>query len=87
MNDANTVKFDRIGRKTRKNMTLSPDLVGVLDELVGKTHRSAFAERAMWGLLVDEYGEERVRAALEDVQQQMDDDERLREPTQVELTA
>lgn len=79
------LKIERIGRKTRKNLTLSPDLVGVVDELVGVTHRSAFAEQAMWRLLVEEHGVDVVRETVADVQSDLPDDELLGQAREIEI--
>lgn len=62
---------------------LSPDLVGVVDQL--EDGRSEVAERAMWRYLVDKHGEEAVRSALSEVQDSIDTDDRLIEPTDVEI--
>lgn len=65
---------------------LSPELRGVLDELVGNQNKSRFAERALWERLVREYDEDEIRQAVQAVH---DDSEaaRLKSPKEYELTA
>lgn len=48
-------------------MTLTPELIGVLDELVGKQNVSPFVEQATWALLLREFGTDEVLEAVEDV--------------------
>lgn len=78
--------IDRIGKKQRKNLMLSPELTGVLAELVGPTNVSGFIEAAAWDALVQQYGEETVRSVVTDVQNDLDCADRLNEPKQITLT-
>lgn len=69
--------FDRIGKKQKKTLTLSRELCGALDELVDDRKQSESIERAVWQALVNEHGEDVVRAAVEDVQDGLDASQKL----------
>ena len=82
-----TELFDRIGKKKRKNLMLSRELVGVLARVTDDGRESAVVERAVWQYLVDEYGQDEIREAVEDVQTALDDTERLSESKPYTLPA
>jgi len=51
---------------------LSPELKGALDALVGNQHKSEFVERATWALLLEEYSDDEILAAVEGVHDESD---------------
>jgi len=52
---------------------LSPELKGALDALVGNQHKSESAgERATWALLLEEYSDDEILAAVEGVHDESD---------------
>lgn len=72
-----TELFEREGTKQQKNLTLSRELCGALDELLPHRGQSDFAERVLWTALVDEYGKRSVLEAVETVQSDLEPHERL----------
>lgn len=83
MNDA--PEMTRYGRKTRKHLMMSYDLIGALDTLLADdVSASEFVEAATWAALVDEFGRSAVLDAIDATQAEMDDDERLVEPKEVD---
>jgi hypothetical protein len=71
--------YDRIGKKNRKHVMLSSELLGVLNGVTRSRGVSDFVERAVWKALVDEYGIEAVQTEIASVQAGLDADERLLE--------
>jgi len=72
-----TELFDRIARKKQKNLMLSQELNGVLALVADEGKESQYVERVLWQHLVDEHGETEIRQAVEAVQANLDDHERL----------
>lgn len=75
--DDDTRLFDREAKKKQKNLMLSRELAGVLGMVTEAGQESRFIERAAWKALVDEYGEEEIRAMVQDVQEGIDDRDKL----------
>jgi predicted small metal-binding protein len=73
--------FTRIGKKKRKNIMLSRELDGVLDQLVEHGRESHEIEHAVWAHLVREHGEQAIQQAVDDVQEDLDDDEKRNSPS------
>lgn len=72
-----TELFRRIATKKQKNLMLSREVIGVLAELVDEGGQSALVERAIWTTLLDEYGEEEIQEAIEEVQAGLDEWQKL----------
>lgn len=79
--------YDRIGKKKRKRLMMSRELVAVLDDAVGPGETSGYVEEAVWRALIEDYGREAILAAIEDAQQSIDPENQLRQPRPVELDA
>lgn len=82
-----TIRFQREGRRKRKHMMMSADLILVVKRLAeaeGESE-SSVVERAVWADLVDRYGRERVLELVGDVQEEIDQDDRLESPVAVEI--
>ncbi|AAY24972.1 ORF 46 [Haloarcula hispanica virus SH1] len=73
-------EIERIARKTRRHIYVSREFDGAAKELLPDyVQFSTWAERVLWRALLDEYGEASVLAAVEEVQDEMDDADLLRE--------
>lgn len=72
--------FARIAKKQQKNLTVSRELAGVLDDVTEPKEVSAFAEWALWRALVDVHGADEIREKIEDVQAGIESHHRLPEP-------
>lgn len=71
--------FDRVAKKKAKNVMLSRELLGVLAQVTDERGESAFIEQAAWNALLDEYGQDDIVDAVENVQASLDDDKKLAE--------
>jgi predicted small metal-binding protein len=81
-----TELFTRIGKKKAKNINLSRELHGVLDELVEHGRESREIEEAVWAHFVRRHGEQEIQQLVEPVQSDHDDDE-TRKPRAYTLDA
>jgi hypothetical protein len=72
-------EIERIGRGKRRHLYFSRELDAVLGDLV-EEHIvvSNWVERLVWAGLVEEYGEEAVLEAIEQAQDEMGPEVRLR---------
>jgi len=79
--------FTRQYQKVRKHLRLTPELVYVLDALP-EDSASAYVEAAAWDRLIEQYGEEAVREAIEACHADLDGDDltQLAEPKTYEMT-
>jgi hypothetical protein len=81
-----TELFTRIGKKKSKNINLSRELHGVIDQLVEHGRESREIEEAVWAHFVREYGEDEIKQLVDDVQEGLDNDE-TRKPRAYTLDA
>jgi len=88
MNDEPTrPTFTRQYHKVRKHLRLTPELLFVLDALADDS-ASAYVEAATWDRLLEQYGEDAVREAIEDCHDDLDTEDltQLAEPKTYEMT-
>lgn len=71
------VLYRRLGKKKRMHLTLSPEVIYVLQETQGAGDVSQFVERAVWDRLVEECDVDRLRGLIEERQRRLESDERL----------
>lgn len=79
--------FTRQYQKVRKHLRLTPELLFVLDALADDS-ASAYVEAATWERLLEQHGEDAVRAAIEDSHDDLDAEDltQLAEPKTYEMT-
>lgn len=83
------ISFQREGRRKRKHMMMSAELILVVKELADDLDKSesSIVEEAVWADLIENLGEERVMELIDDAQDELEDDDRLENPVTVEVQA
>lgn len=83
------IEIERLGRRKRKHMMMSVELIHVVNELADEDPDRSASELvtdAVWAQLVEDHGRDRVLELVDDVQEELEGDDRLETPATIRVS-